>query len=37
MTKLKAFLNWFWTLLSPIARAALIGFVVGLLLGKFVL
>lgn len=33
MTKLKALANYFWNLLSPVARAALIGFVVGFALG----
>ena len=33
MKKLKEYANKFWNLLSPIARSALIGFVVGLILG----
>lgn len=33
MIKLKAYANWFWNLLSPIARASLISFLVGLLVG----
>ena len=37
MTKLKAWANAAWSLLSPVARAALIGFVVGLLVGWIVL
>lgn len=37
MKKLKDYANKFWNLLSPIARAALIGFVVGLLVGWFAL
>jgi hypothetical protein len=37
MNKLKEYANKFWNLLSPVARAALIGFVVGLLVGWIVL
>jgi len=37
MKTIKEYANKFWNLLSPVARAALIGFVVGLLVGWFVL
>lgn len=37
MKKLKAYLNYFWNLLSPVARAALIGLVVGFVLGALCL